>query len=240
MECQERRCSHRLDREKIFSLLLVARPWVRFPLGWVDLVVVPLTLVLSAPALLWFADHWTVFDNDSGRYLLAASQLITGQALEDLNSISEYNGGHGPAFPALIGALIVVLGRDTVELVWAMRLMTLLNPLLAYLLAKRLSNPAGGLLAAALVALLDYNAKNASALSIDVPLLTFYLSALLVLLAAITRNSAVLALLSGALLGVSILTKETALANAPLALLAVLLLDWELRGALWHYMGIVL
>ena len=197
-------------------------------------------MVLSVPALLWFAEHWIVFDNDSGRYLLAASQLISGQALEDLNSISEYNGGHGPAFPALIGALIAVLGRDTVELVWAMRLMTLLNPLLAYLLAKRLSNPAGGLMAAALVALLDYNAKNASALSIDVPLLTFYLSALLVLLAAITRNSAVLALLSGALLGVSILTKETALANAPLALLAVLLLDWELRGALWHYMGIVL
>jgi 4-amino-4-deoxy-L-arabinose transferase-like glycosyltransferase len=197
-------------------------------------------LVLSLPAFLWFAGHWIVFDNDSGRYLLAASQLISGQALEDLNSISEYNGGHGPTFPALIGALIVVLGRDTVELVWAMRLMTLLNPLLAYLLAKRLSNPAGGLMAAALVALLDYNAKNASALSIDAPLLAFYLSALLVLLAAIKKNSTVLALLSGALLGVSILTKETALANAPLALLAVLLLGWKVRGALWHYIGMVL
>lgn len=210
------------------------------PLGWVDLVVLPLTLVLSVPALLWFAGHWTLFDNDSSRYLLAASQLISWQALEGLNSISQYNGGHGPAFPALIGAFIVVLGRDSVELVWAMRLVTLLNPLLAYLLAKRLSNPAGGLVAATLVALLSYNVKNASALSIDAPLLTFYLSALLVLLAAIERNSAVLALLSGTILGVSILTKETALANAPLALLAVLLLDWGLRGALWHYIGVVL
>src|SRR5215218_7970542 len=137
MECQERRCSHRLDREKIFSLLLVARPWVRFPLGWADLGVVPLTLVLSVPALLWFADHWTVFGDDSGRYLLAASQLISGQALEDLNSISGSNGGHGPVFPALIGALTIVFGRDTAELVWTVRLMALLNPLLAYFLVKR-------------------------------------------------------------------------------------------------------
>lgn len=210
------------------------------PLGWADLVVVPLTLVLSVPALLWFAVHWTGIGYDSGRYLLAASQLILGQALEDLNSISEFNGGHGPAFPALIGALIVVFGRDTGELVWTMRLMALLNPLLAYLLAKRLSSPAGGLVAAALVALLGYNVKDTSALNIDASLLTFYLLALLALLAAVERGNSVLALLSGVLLGVSILTKETALANAPLALLAVLLLDWELRGALWHYLGVVL
>jgi hypothetical protein len=209
-------------------------------LGWADLVLVPLTLVLSAPALLWFADNWTVFGNDSGRYLLAASELIWGQALEDLNSISGFNGGHGPTLPALIGALIVVFGRDTGELVWAMRLMALLNPFLAYLLTKRISTPAAGLVAATLVSLLGYNVKSTSALSIDAHLLTFYLLALLALLAAIRRNNSVLALLSGVLLGASILTKETALANAPLALLAVLLVGWELRGALWHYLGVVL
>ena len=84
-------------------------------------MVVPLTLVLSVPPLLWFAHHWTVFGDDSGRYLLAASQLISGQALEDLNTISEFNGGHGPVFPALIGALIVAFGRDTAELVWTVQ-----------------------------------------------------------------------------------------------------------------------
>ena len=94
-------------------------------------MIVPLIMVLSVPALLWYASHWTVFGNDSARFLLAASELISGRALENLNSISEFNGGHGPAFPALIGALIVVFGRDTAELVWAMRLMALLNPLLA-------------------------------------------------------------------------------------------------------------
>ena len=47
--------------------------------------------------------------------------------------------------------------------------MALLNPLLAYLLAKRLSSPAGGLVAAALVTLLGYGAMSTSALNIDAP-----------------------------------------------------------------------
>jgi 4-amino-4-deoxy-L-arabinose transferase-like glycosyltransferase len=203
-------------------------------------VIVLLTLILSVPALLWFAAHCTVFGDDSSRYLLAASQLISGQALEDLSSISEFNGGHGPVFPALIGALTVVFGRDTAELIWTVRWMALLNPLLVYLLAKQLSSPAGGLVAAALVTLLGYSAMSKLALNIDAPLLMIYLLALLMLLAAIRRNSSLLALLSGVLLGTSILTKETAVVNVPLALLAVLLLDWELRQALWHYLGAVL
>jgi hypothetical protein len=118
--------------------------------------------------------------------------------------------------------------------------MALLNPLLAYFLVKRISSPAAGLIAAALVTLLGYNIKSPLAVNIDAPLLTFYLLALLALLAAIKRDSSLLAWLSGLLLGVSILIKETAFVNLPLALLAVLLLDWDLRGALWHYLGVVL
>jgi 4-amino-4-deoxy-L-arabinose transferase-like glycosyltransferase len=202
-------------------------------------VVVPLIVVLSVPPLVWFGHHWTVIGNDAARYLFAASQLISGRALEDLNSISGFNGGHGPGLPALIGSLILLFGRDTAEVVWAVRLMALLNPLLAYSLVKRISSPAAGLIAAALVTLLGYNAKTTLAINLDASLLTFYLLALLALLAAIRRNSSLLALLSGVLLGVSILTKETAFVNLPLALLAVLLLDWNLRGALWHYLGVV-
>jgi len=203
-------------------------------------VVVPLIIVLSVPPLVWFGGHWTVIGNDAARYLFAGSQLISSRGLEDLNSMSDFNGGHGPGLPALIGSLILLFGRDTAELVWALRLMALLNPLLAYFLVKRISSPTAGLIAAALVTLLGYNAKTTLAINLDAVLLTFYLLGLLALLAAIKRNSSLLALLSGVLLGVSILTKETAFVNLPLALLAVLLLDWNLRGALWHYLGVVL
>ena len=49
-------------------------------LGWADLVVIPLILVLSVPPLLWFAHHWTV-GNDAARYLFASSELVLGHGL---------------------------------------------------------------------------------------------------------------------------------------------------------------
>jgi hypothetical protein len=209
----------------------------------VDLAVIPLIAVLSVPPLVWFGHHpWTVIGYDAPRYLFAGSELVSGGGLDSLAGISNFNGGHGPVFPALIGFLILTLGRDTESLVWAVRLMALLNPLLAYFLTKRLSGPVAGLLAAALLTLFGFNVKSTFMLNIDAVLLTFYLLALLVLLAATKgdSSSSALAFLSGLLLGASILTKETAFANLPLALLAVLLLDWELRKALWHYLGIAL
>jgi len=209
----------------------------------VDFAVVPLVAALAVPTLLWFGDHpWEVLGKDAPRYLFAASELVSGGGLDSLAGASNYNGGHGPVFPALIGSLILLLGRDTEGLIWAMRLTALLNPPLAYLLARRLSGPPAGLLAAALLTLFGFNVRSTFVLNIDVLLLTFTLLALLALLAAVQRggSSPALSLLSGLLLGASVLTKETAVANLPLALLAVLLLGWSLRSALWHYLGVAL
>ncbi|HKH12031.1 MAG TPA: glycosyltransferase family 39 protein [Rubrobacter sp.] len=212
-----------------------------------DLAVVPLVAVLSLPTLLWFADQpWTVLGKDAPRYLFAGSEIVSGGGLDSLAGVSNYNGGHGPVFPALIGALILVLGRDTESLVWAMRLTALLNPILAYFLARRLSGPPlgppAGLLAAAMLTLFGSNVRSTFVLNIDALLLTFTLLSLLALLAAVGGGgtSPALALLSGLLLGASVLTKETAVANLPIALLAVLLLDWSPRAAIWHYLGVVL
>ena len=208
--------------------------------GWADFVVVPLILVLSVPSLLWFGHYWTINGNDTARYLLAGSQLVSGGALENLDTISEYNGGHGPVLPALVSVLILLFGRDTEALVWALRLISLLNPLLAYFLVKRISSPVAGLIAVALVSLLAFNVGSTIAINLDGLMLTFFLLSLLALLAAIERGGFVLASLSGALLGGAILTKETAIVELPLALLAVLLLDWTPRGAIWHYLGVSL
>jgi 4-amino-4-deoxy-L-arabinose transferase-like glycosyltransferase len=203
-------------------------------------VVVPLILVLSVPPLLWFGQHWTINGNDTARYLLAGSQLVSGGALENLDNISEYNGGHGPGLPALIGSLILLFGRDTEALVWSLRLISLLNPLLAYFLVKRISSPVAGLVAAALVSLLAFNVASTVAINIDGLMLTFFLLSLLTLFSAIERDGFHLAFVSGMLLGGAILTKETAIVVLPLALLAVLLLDWAPRGAIWHYLGVSL
>jgi 4-amino-4-deoxy-L-arabinose transferase-like glycosyltransferase len=207
----------------------------------VDLAVVPLVAVLSVPTLLWFADHpWAILGKDSPRYLFAGSELVSGGGFDSLAGVANYNGGHGPVFPALIGALILILGRDTESLVWAMRLMALLNPLLAYFLAKRLSGPLAGLFAATLLTLFGFNVRSTFVINIDALLVTFTLLAILALIAAKDRGGSSPALLSGVLLGACVLTKETAVVNLPLALLAVLLLDWPSRAALWHYSGVAL
>lgn len=211
-----------------------------FSFGWADLSVVVLTVVLCVPSLLWFGSNWTIIGNDAARYLLAGSQLISGHGLGNPNDISEFNGGHGPGLPALIGSLILVFGRDTAELAWAVRLMALLNPLLVYILVRRISGRPAALIAAALLTLFGFNVKATNPFNIDSLLLTFYILSLVALLAAINRNNSLLASLSGVLLGLSILTKESALCNLPLAMLAVLLLDWDLRQALWHYLGLIL
>jgi hypothetical protein len=61
--------------------------------------------------------------------------------------------------------------------VWAVRLVALVNPLLAYFLGKRISGPVAGLISAALVSLFGYYVTNT--FSLDTVLLTFYLLALL-------------------------------------------------------------
>ena len=208
--------------------------------GWADLVVVPLVAVLSVPGLVFFGSTWSVVGNDSSRYLLAGAQFVSGQTLVGLEQLSEYNGGHGPGLPALIGLLILFFGHDPEPLAWAARLLALLNPVLAYFLVKRISSPAAGLVAAALVCLFGFTVDSEIAIIIDPLMLTFYLASLLGLLAAIARNSHSYAFLSGAFLALSILTKETGVSSVPLALVAVLLLDWDLRGALWHYLGLAL
>ena len=198
-------------------------------------MVIPLIVALSLPSLMRFAETWTV-GKDAVRYLFAGFKLASDQGLQTPGGIV-FNGGHGPVFPVLIGSLILIFGRDVGPLVWAVRLLALPNALLAYLLARRISGPLAGLIATALAAL--FCATNLT-LSIDTVLMAFCLSALLALLGAISKNRPALALLSGFLLGLAILTKESAIVYVPLSLLAVLLLGWEVRGALWHYLGVVL
>jgi 4-amino-4-deoxy-L-arabinose transferase-like glycosyltransferase len=207
------------------------------PFEWTDLAVLPLIVMLSIPPLVWFAYEWVV-TQDAGRYLLGGWHLISGHGYTLIGRVPETK--RGPVFPAVLGVLMTFFGRDTESLAWSMRVLALVNPLLAYFLVKRIYKSVAGLLAAALVTLLSYTAKNPQALNVDAVLLTVYLLSLLGLLVAVQKNTVFFALLSGLLLGASIVTKETAIVNLPLALLAVLLFDWNLRGALWHYLGVVL
>ncbi|MGI9050975.1 MAG: glycosyltransferase family 39 protein [Rubrobacteraceae bacterium] len=221
-----------MSRETAKGLALY--PQKRFFWGTVALLVV---LILSIPPLLWFAGNWYVTP-DAASYLLQGWHLISGRGFTSLGDVPQTR--RGPGLPGLLGLLMLIFGRDVDVLAWTMRALALLNPWLAYFLIKRFSGPAAGLLAAALIALFGYTATLLQAFNIDAVMLTVYLLALLALLAAVERGGARLALLSGLLLGATIITKETAVASLPLGLMAALLLGWSLRGLFWHYAGVIL
>jgi 4-amino-4-deoxy-L-arabinose transferase-like glycosyltransferase len=202
-----------------------------------DLAIIPMILVLSTPPLVWFARHWTIYI-DSAEYLMLASNLISDQGYTQWNG--DPHVGRGPVFPALIGSLMVFFGRDVESLALGVRLLASLNPLLTFLLMRRISGLGSGLLAAALVILFSYTATTIEAFNVDAFMLTGYLLAVLTLLASVRTGNIWLALLSGLLLGTTILIKETAFTNLPIALLAALLLGWSPRGVFWHYLGVTL
>ena len=206
--------------------------------GWrSSAVIIPLVLICGVPSLVWFAHNWVVTP-DGSWYLLQSWNLVSGRGQTDESGAPVTF--RGPVFPGLIGLLMLVFGRDIDVLAWAVRVVAVVNPLLVYFLVRRISGrTVAGLLAAALVSLFGYAVRIPHAFNVDAAMLTVYLLAFLALLAAVRRDNAPLALLSGLLLGAAILTKETAFVGLPIALFAALLLGWSLRGVLWHYAGVV-
>lgn len=177
-----------------------------------DAAALLLALLLSIPALLWFAGNWYVTP-DAAQYLLRGWNLISGQGYTSLDGVPHTR--RGPVLPSLLGLLMLVFGRDVDSLAWAARVLAILNPWLTYFLIRRFSGPVAGLLAAALVALFGYTATLPQAFNLDAVLLTFYLPSILALLVAVERGGAPLVLLSGLLLGTTMITKETAFASLP-------------------------
>ena len=192
-------------------------------------------LGFSVLPLLAFGQGWRV-PPDGAWYLLQGWNLVSGEGYTVMGVPQTVRG---PVFPGLIGSLALLLGRDVETLAWATRLLALVNPVLVYLLIKRISGPVAGLVAAALVALFGSAALLDQAFNVDSAQLTVVLAAALLVLSVARRgNRGVLSFLSGGLLGAALLTKETAFAILPLGLVAALLLGWSLRGVILHYVGV--
>lgn len=204
--------------------------------SWTDVGIILLILVLSVPAMIWFGRNWRV-PPDGSWYLLQGWNLISGKGITVLGDPQTVRG---PVFPGVLALSMLLLERDVEDLAWASRLLALVNPVLVYFLIKQIAGRATGLIAGALMALFGYTATLDQAFNVDAAMLTPYLLAVVVLLWASRRGGAGLPLLSGALLGLAILTKEAAFVALPLGLLAALLLGWNPRGVLLHYAGVAL
>ncbi len=210
---------------------------------WTDIASVVLLLLLSVPTLLWFSRQWQI-PPDGSRYLLQAWNLFSGHGYTVFDGYiipgqAEYTV-RGPVFPGIIALLMLPLGQDVSHLALGVRLLSLANPILIYLLVKRTGSTAvGGLVAAVSFTVLSYSARMTAAFNIDNVLLTVYLLSVLTLLLAAQKNDDLLSTLSGLLLGAAILTKETAFTALPLAAIAALIFGWRVRCLVLHYLAVV-
>lgn len=206
------------------------------PVWWGHAAVLPLVALLSVLPLIWFGRNWRV-SADGSLYLLEARHLLSGSGYTAFGGVPQTV--RGPVFPAILSLLILVFGRDLDALAWAVRLLVLVNPVLLYLLVRRLAGTSAGLLAAALMSVFGYSAALSDAFNIDAVSLIFFLLALLALFAAVDSGGLWLAALSGLLIGVSILTKETLFTALPVGVFAALWAGWSARGVPWHYGGVL-
>ena len=193
-------------------------------------------LLLSLPPLIWFAHSWRV-PPDASWYLLHGLNIISGKGYVDIQGDPQIV--RGPVFPAFLGFIMLLLGKNIDQLAWAVRLFALLNPLLLYLLIKRLLGTREALVAALFLAYFGYTSTLSQAFNIDAFLLTEYLLTAYLVLTAVDRRSSWLSLLSGFMLGLMILTKETSIVVLPTAVVAALLLGWTLKDVLLHYLGVL-
>jgi len=202
---------------------------------WADLAVGPLVLAIFGASLLWFARNHRVFVDD-GLYLLEGLNLLEGRGVSIFGDQQETI--RGPVFPFMVGIVSLVFDRDVGAIGMVLRALAVVNPILLYLLIRRLAGPVAGLLAAALGAAFSYTAVLTQTLNVDAVMAGLLLAAILLLVVSIDRRDLRLAAASGAALALAILTKETALALLPMGLVAGGLLGWPARGVGWHYAGL--
>lgn len=205
--------------------------------GWPAIAVLVSVALLSILPLLWFSRHSYLYADNSW-YLLSAQNIRAGRGYTVFGDLPLPL--RGPIISIFLAILMIPFADHPYRIVWAMRILALANPLLIFLMVRRLSSPLAAAIAAGLVTFFGYVVLIPQGFTVDAFQLTLYLTSLLTLLAAMRRNSGPTGLLSGVLLGVTILTKETALASLPLALVAALSFGWNLRGAVWHYCGVLL
>jgi len=151
--------------------------------------------------------------SDSGSYLLNGLRLYLGQGFDFQASWK------GPVFPTMIAATFHLFGVSVTSAMVLVRLAWALNVILVLLIGRALFGPGRALLAAFLV-LTSYVVNYwSSKMLLDSAVPCFLLISTYVGYLAIKRVSWVMGALFGVFLGVSFLSKQTALLFLPLPFL---------------------
>ncbi len=203
-----------------------------------DLAIITLVvLICSLPGLYWFGRNWRLAQ-DPAWYMLQGLNLAGGRGYTTYGDLP--SPLRGPVMAVIIALIISIVGNDVDKIVWVMRLISALSPVMLALVVRKVAGIYPGIIAGALTAFFGLLSVLSIAFTVDAVLLLFYLLSLLLLMHAVhNERSYVSWLLSGVSLGLAILTKETALVALPSALLASFLFEAGWSKPALHYLGLV-
>ena len=187
-------------------------PAVQLVLGLALLAAFSVPVLLASPGAL---------TSDESLYVSEGMNLSLGKGFT--YSTGELVSHRGPLFPALLAADFTVAGVSVEHARWVPRLFTLGNAVLMLLLGWRLFGRDAGLLAAASVLASALLTMIGVTLFLDGVETFFLLLMMLCTHQMFLEKKMRWAALTGASLGLAVLTKESALLWLPLPLLAMLL-----------------
>ncbi len=197
-----------------------------------------LVLLCSLPVL---TAERSVLTSDESLYLSEALNIETGKGLT-------YTTGRPithrpPLYPALLAAEFKAAGRSLDTASWLPRLAVVANAVLVLLLARSILGDIAGAVAGIVAAASPYLTGLGTTLFLDGVETTFVLGAVLVYWTAYRSSRPRDYLAAGALLGLAVLVKESALLFLPLALVHPLLAGrtrgWR-SGLAWWTAGFLI
>lgn len=144
---------------------------------------------------------WDAMTADHARYVYAGMSLLDGRGY--VNEGADTYLLRAPAYPVLVGGGFALAGADGAHLVaWTLGLIALI---LAIVVAGRLGGPVATLATTAAVVTVPWLWEQVVTLGVDLPQAAFFLAAV----ALLTEPRSGRWALAGALLGMSLLIKET-------------------------------
>jgi 4-amino-4-deoxy-L-arabinose transferase-like glycosyltransferase len=176
-------------------------------------------LLLFLLGLIIFSTHQIVVLTDMSKYMVNGLNIINGNGYR--SSDGSYVLSRGPLFPYMIAISFWLFGPSPWSAFWIVRLFCILNPLMIYLLGKRLYNRWVAL-AAALMTLTSYTVNFRSYTHIDVIWPFFILLAMYLFWDGLEREKYRYFLLSGISLAAAFLVKEVAILFFPAPALVML------------------
>ncbi len=180
-----------------------------------------LVMLVSLPGLYWFGRNWRLAQ-DPAWYMLQGLNLAGGRGYTTYGDLP--SPLRGPVMAMIIALIIKSLGVGATRIVWMMRFISVLTPVSLYLVIKEVRGRDSAFLSVILFAFFGLLTMMFIAFSPDAIMMAFYFLFLYLFVKSIKWRQALPAFLSGLLLGLAVLTKETSMVALSIPFIAFILM----------------